>query len=152
MYSLKNPRKKKTQKGTSYAIIKFSDLNSVFELFVFSDIFENNREILIEGNSVMITLAKNYVDESKIQKKINIRKLISMKEVINKPIDEIKIKIKNIDDIKKINKLISEEGKTKVIIDVEVDKKRVFFQLKEKRKIDHKMLNLIRNYKNIDVI
>jgi len=100
----------------------------------------------------MITLVKNYQDENKIQKKINIRKIISMKEVIDKPIDEIKIKIINIDDIKKINKLTSEEGKTKVIIDVEVDKKRMSFQLSEKRKIDHKMLNLMRNEENIDVI
>ena len=145
-------QEKKTQKGTSYAIIKFSDLSGVFELFVFSDVFETNREILIEGNSVMITLVKNYVDENKIQKKINIRKIISMKEVIDKPIDELKIKIKNIDDITKINKLSLEQGKTRVIIDVEVDKKRMSFQLNEKRKIDHKMLNLMRNEENIDVL
>ena len=144
-------QEKKTQKGTSYAIIKFSDLSGVFELFVFSDVFETNREILIEGNSVMITLVKNYVDENKIQKKINIRKIISMKEVIDKPIDEVKIKIKNIDDIVKINKLNLEAGKTKVIIDVDVDKIRMSFQLNEKRKIDHKMLNLMRNEVNIDV-
>ena len=100
----------------------------------------------------MITLVKNYVDENKIQKKINIRKIISMKEVIDKPIDELKIKIKNINDITKINKLSLEEGKTKVIIDVEVDKKKMSFQLNEKRKIDHKMLNLMRNEENIDVL
>jgi len=145
-------QEKKTQKGTSYAIIKFSDLSSVFELFVFSDIFEFNREILIEGNSVMITLVKNYVDENKIQKKINIRKIISMKEVIDKPLDEVILKIKNIDDIIKINKLSLEAGKTKVIIDVQVDKKTLSFQLNKKRKIDHKMLNLIRNEENIDVL
>ncbi len=145
-------QEKKTQKGTSYAIIKFSDLSGVFELFVFSDVFENNREILIEGNSVMITLVKNYVDESKIQKKINIRKIIAMKEVIDKPINEVKIEIKNIDDIIKINKFCLEPGKTKVIIDVEADKKRISFELREKRKIDHKMLNLMRNEENIDVI
>ncbi len=145
-------QEKKTQKGTSYAIIKFSDLSGVFELFVFSDVFENNREILIEGNSVMITLVKNYMDESKIQKKINIRKIIAMKAVIDKPIDEVKIEIKNINDITKINKFCLELGKTKVIIDVEDDKKRMSFQLSEKRKIDHKMLNLMRNEENIDVI
>ena len=145
-------QEKKTQKGTSYAIIKFSDLSGVFELFVFSDVFENNREILIEGNSVMITLVKNYVDESKIQKKINIRKIISMKEVIDKPIEEVHIKIKNIDDIAKINKLDLQAGKTKVIIDVEVDKKRMSFQLNEKRKIDHKMLNFMRNEEYIEVL
>ena len=54
-------QEKKTQKGSSYAIVKFSDLSNVFELFIFSDIFELNRDNLIEGNSLMITLIKNYV-------------------------------------------------------------------------------------------
>ncbi len=145
-------QEKKTQKGTSYAIIKFSDLSGVFELFVFSEVFETNREILIEGNSVMITLAKNYIDENKVQKKINIRKIISMKEVIDKPIEEVKIKIKNLEDLQKIDKLSKEAGKTKVIIDVEMDKKMMSFQLKENRKIDHKMLNLLRNDANLEII
>ena len=99
----------------------------------------------------MITLVKNYADENKIQKKINIRKIISMKEVIDKPVDQIKIKIKNMDDIAKINKLSLEEGKTKVIIDVEVEKKMMTFQLNKERKIDHKMINFMRNKENIDV-
>ncbi len=144
-------QEKKTQKGTSYAIIKFSDLSGVFELFVFSDVFETNRDILLEGNSVMITLFKNYVDEGKVQKKINIRKIISMKEVIDRPIDQVKIKIQNLDGIKKINELKLKEGNTKIYIDVEMDKKTLTFQLKDNRKIDHKMLNLLRNEKNIEV-
>ncbi len=144
-------QEKKTQKGTSYAIIKFSDLSGVFELFVFSDIFEANREILIEGNSVLITLVKNYVGESKVQKKINIRKIISMKEVIDKPIEEILIKVKNLVDLQKINKLSLEEGKTKVRFEIENDNKTLIFQLNQKRKIDHKMLNLLRNQENIEI-
>ena len=99
----------------------------------------------------MITLYKNFVDEHKVQKKINIRKIISMKEVIDKPIDEIKIKIKNLEDLQKINKLSLEAAKTKVTIDVEVDEKKMSFQLKESRKIDHKMLNLLTNSKNIEI-
>ena len=75
-----------------------------------------------------------------------------MKEVIDKPLDEVIIKIQNINDIVKINKLSLEAGKTKVIIDVVVDKKRMSFQLNEKRKIDHKMLNLMKNEENIDVL
>ena len=124
----------------------------MFELFVFSDIFETNREILIEGNSVMITLVKNYVDDNTAQKKINIKKIISMKEVIEKPIEEVKIKIKNLEDIEKINKLNLVGGKTKVIINVDVNKKMISFKLNENRKIDHKMLNLLRNEKNIEII
>ena len=145
-------QEKKTQKGTSYAIIKFSDLSGVFELFVFSDIFEANREILVEGNSVMITLVKNYVDDSKVQKKINIRKIVSMKEVLDKPINEIKIKIHKLDDIKKLKKLDLEGGKTKVSIDIEIDKKTLSFQLNKHRKVDHKILNLLKNEENIEII
>ncbi len=144
-------QEKKTQKGNSYAIIKFSDLSSVFELFIFSDIFEKNREILIEGNSVMVTLVKSYMDDAKVQKKINIQKIISMKEVIDKPLDELKLKILNIDDIKIINNLTLENGKTKITIDVEIEKKTLSFKLKNNRKIDHKLLNLLRNNANIQI-
>ena len=34
-----NGKEKKTQKGNSYAILKLTDLSSVFELFIFSDNF-----------------------------------------------------------------------------------------------------------------
>ena len=48
-------QERKTQKGSSYAIIKLTDLSSVFELFIFSDILELNRNSLVEGNSFIIT-------------------------------------------------------------------------------------------------
>ena len=50
-------QEKKTSKGNSYAIIKFTDLSSVFELFIFSEVLESNREKLKEGNSLLITLS-----------------------------------------------------------------------------------------------
>ena len=74
-----------------------------------------------------------------------------MKEVIDKPIDEVKIKIENIEDIQKVNKLILEGGKTKIIINVESDEKKMSFKLKENRKIDHKLLNLLRKNENIEI-
>ena len=43
-------QEKKTQKGNSYAIVKLSDLSNVFELFIFSDVFEINRDKLIANN------------------------------------------------------------------------------------------------------
>ena len=35
---------------------------------------------------------------------------------------------------------------------LKIDKKRLSFQLKENRKIDHKMLNLMRNEENIEML
>tara|TARA_B100000686_G_scaffold43223_1_gene45299 strand:- start:3361 stop:6771 length:3411 start_codon:yes stop_codon:yes gene_type:complete len=145
-------QEKKTQKGNSYAIIKFSDLSGVFELFVFSDIFESNREILTEGNSVMITLMKNFSDENKTQKKINIKKIVSLKDAINKPIEALKIKLKKIDDIYKIKSLRKEEAKTDISIEVKDDKKKYIFKLKEKRKIDHNLINSLKKDDNIEII
>ena len=89
---------------------------------------------------------------AKFKKKINIRKIVSMKEVLDKPINEIKIKIHKLDDIKKLKKLDLEGGKTKVSIDIEIDKKTLSFQLNKHRKVDHKILNLLKNEENIEII
>ena len=43
-------KEKKTAKGTSFAIIKFSDQSKVFELFLFSEMLEANRKKLIEAS------------------------------------------------------------------------------------------------------
>ena len=39
-------QEKKSSKGTPFAIVKFSDLKSEFELFLFSDLLILNRDIL----------------------------------------------------------------------------------------------------------
>ena len=46
-----NPRKK-TSKGTPFAIAKFSDKSEEFELFLFSELLIKNRDILKEGESL----------------------------------------------------------------------------------------------------
>ena len=50
-----------------------------------------------------------------------------------------------------VSKFSLEDGKTKIKIDVDIDKKTLSFRLKENRKIDHKMLNLLRKDKNIEI-
>ena len=84
---------RKTAKGTPYGVIKLTDLNSVFELFIFSDTLELNREILKEGNSLMLTLIKTISNDENKTKRINVQKIASLKDLINKPISEVLIKI-----------------------------------------------------------
>ena len=66
MFEAKSKRRKLEREF--YGIVKFSDLTNVFELFLFSEIFGINRDILKAGNSIMITLMKNYSDESKLKR------------------------------------------------------------------------------------
>ena len=52
-------QEKKSAKGNSYAIVKFSDNKSEFEIFLFSDLFSSNRDKLKESNSFILTLNKS---------------------------------------------------------------------------------------------
>ncbi|MDC3404036.1 DNA polymerase III subunit alpha [Candidatus Pelagibacter sp.] len=135
---------RKTAKGNSYGVIKFTDLTSVFELFIFSDILELNREILIEGNSLIITLIKTISNDENKSKRINVQKIASLKDLFNKPVSEIAFNIKTVDDIEKISKLLNEEGTTEVKINLETNDNNISFKLKNRRLIDRKAINLLR--------
>ena len=135
---------RKTAKGNSYGVIRFTDLTSVFELFIFSDILELNREILIEGNSLIITLIKTISNDENKLKRINVQKIASLKDLFNKPVSEIAFNIKTVDDIEKISKLLNEEGTTEVKINLETNDNNISFKLKNRRLIDRKAINLLR--------
>ncbi|MDC1248107.1 DNA polymerase III subunit alpha [Pelagibacteraceae bacterium] len=135
---------RKTAKGNSYAVIKFTDLTSVFELFIFSDILELNREILIEGNSLIITLIKTISNDENRLKRTNVQKIASLKDLFNKPVSEIAFNINVVDDIEKISKLLGKEGTTEVKINLNTNDNNISFKLKNRRLIDRKAINLLR--------
>ena len=142
-------QEKKTQKGNSYAIVKLSDLSSVFELFIFSDVYELNRDKLIEGNSLMITLMKNYTDEAKTQRKINVKKIVTLKEVLISNFDELKFKINNFEELKKLKNLSKKDGKTKIIFQISDEDNNYTFVLNDKRYIDNNLINKLKIRENI---
>lgn len=142
-------QEKKTQKGNSYAIAKLSDLNGIFELFIFSDIFEINRDKLIVGNSLMVTLMKNYSDDQKTQKRINVKKIVSLKEIINSDFDEIKFKINSLDELSKLNSLSKKNGKTKIYFEIAENKNNYIFSLQDKRHINNTLINDLKIRENI---
>ena len=126
-------------------MIKFTDLSSVFELFIFSDILESNREILIEGNSVIITLVKNVSNDENRFKRINVKKIASLKDLLNKPISKIVFNINNINQINDISKLIKKDGFTEVNFKIKDEDNNLVFKLKNKRLVDRKSINLLKN-------
>ena len=136
---------RKTAKGNSYGVIKFTDLTSVFELFIFSDILELNREALVEGSSLIITLIKTISNDENKFKRINVQKIASLKDLFNKPVNEIIFNIKSIKDIDKISDLVDEEGTTEVKININDENNEISFKLKNKRLIDRKAINILRN-------
>ena len=137
-------QERKTAKGNAYAVLKLTDLNSVFELFIFSDILELNREILKEGNSLILTLIKNISNDENRFKRINVQKIGSLKELYNSPINEVSFDVKSHIEVDKISKILKEDGKTIVNINMTINEKTLKFKLKNLRNLDRKSLNLLR--------
>ena len=137
-------QEKKTQKGTSYAIIKFSDLGGIFELFVFSDVFELNKNNIKEGKSVIITITKTFND-SEQKMRINVKKIIPLDEIINKPINSLKIRISNFEEFNLLSKILINEGNAEVEFEILDNDKKYILKLKKKRFVDKNILNSIKN-------
>ena len=138
-------QERKTSKGNSYAVLKLTDLNSVFELFIFSEVLEQNRDILKEGNSFILTLIKSFSDGENRFKRINVQKIASLKEVLNKPINEVTFKLKSLKELDELSKFLINKGDTLININLNDKNNSVDFQLKNKRNIDRKTINLLRN-------
>ena len=137
-------QEKKTGKGTSYAIVKFSDLSRVFEIFIFSEILEKNRNILIEGNSVIINLIKSITDDDKKTKKINILNISSIKEIYNKPINKIEFMLDHLSKMEDLSRHLDTLGNTEVIIKYKFKQKYITLNLQNRRYIDRKIVNSLK--------
>ena len=138
-------QERKTAKGNSYAVLKLTDLSSVFELFIFSDQLESNREILKEGKSILLTLTKSFNEEQNRFKRINVKKIVSLNDLISKPIEEVTINLNSINELEEISNFLNQNGDTLVNLRINDENNDLKFQLQNKRSLDRKTLNLIRN-------
>ena len=138
-------QERKTSKGNSYAVIKLTDLSSVFELFIFSDLLEINRDILIEGNSLILTLKKNIIDDENRFKRINVTKITSISDLFNKPISKVEFTLNDFDKLEKISNILEEQGNTNINIQIKDKNYKLIFNLKKKRKIDKNSLSTLKN-------
>ena len=138
-------QERKTAKGNNYAVLKLTDLSSVFELFIFSDTLDINREILKEGNSFILRIVKSTYDNENRFRRINVRKISSLKELISKPISEVTFELSSIDQLNEISKFLPKNGETLIKINIQDKKEDLFFVLENRRNIDRKTINLLRN-------
>jgi DNA polymerase-3 subunit alpha len=136
---------RKTAKGNSYAVLKLTDLTSVFELFIFSDVLELNRDSLREGSSLILTLAKTISSDEDKTKRINVRKIASLKDLFNSSISEITLNLSSKSQLKEIQNFLDEKGDTVVNISISDNSTTSVFKLKTSRNFDRKSINILRN-------
>ena len=136
-------KEKKTIKGTSYAIIKFSDQSKVFELFLFSEILEINRKNLVEGKSFLLTIIKDKENNENRFRRINVRKISKLQDLTKQNYSNVYIEIDKSNNLNELYKVINQKGNSLIKISVKEGEKNYLFELKEKRKFDHEILNIL---------
>ena len=145
-------QEKKSIKGNSYAIVKFSDNKSEFEIFLFSDLFSSNREKLKESNSFILTLHKEKsIDENSLSR-VNIRKIVDLSDIVNKPYESVSIELNNKEKLQELNELLKKNGETKISVIFRDNNKNYSFELDKNRKFDFSLFSLIKNKKYVNKI
>ena len=145
-------KKKKSAKGSPYAIIKFSDKQGEFELFLFSEMLVNNREKLKESESYVLTLQKDIsiLDQSK--KRINVKKILNLETVIKKPFSKVTIELQDKFNIDEIKKILSYDGETQVNLIIRENNKIAHYSLQNNRKFDLKDFKALKAKKYVSKI
>ena len=138
-------QEKKSAKGNSYAIIKFSDNKSEFEIFLFSELFSSNRDKLKESNSSILTLYKEKNTDENSLMRVNIRKIVDLSELVNKTYENVSIELNNSEKLKELNELLKNNGETKINVILKDKNKNYSFELEKTRKFDFNMFSLIKN-------
>ena len=145
-------QEKKSAKGTPYAIVKFSDKNTEFELFLFAEILVDSREKLKESESFVLTLHKDKISGESDKKRVNVKKIQSLDDVIDKPYSKVTIELKNDYKIDEIKKLLSNKGETKVNLLIKDKNHRALFSLQENRKFDLNHFRALKAKKYVEKI
>ena len=122
-------QEKKSSKGTPFAIIKFTDISGEFELFLFSELLTKNRDKLKESSSFILTLHKDLSVGDKIQRRINIRKILDISDVVNNSYKNVSIELNNGANLDELKETLKEEGKTAIKIIVKNNNKKLIFEL-----------------------
>jgi DNA polymerase-3 subunit alpha len=145
-------QEKKSAKGTPYAIVKFSDKKGEFELFLFAEILVSNRDKLKESESFVLTLQKDRITGDATKKRINVKKILNLEEVINKPYSRVTIELKDDLNVNEIKQLLSNRGDTEINLLVKDKNKQAIYSLQENRKFDLNLLKTLKAKKYVEKI
>jgi len=138
-------QEKKSSKGTPFAIVKFSDNSSEFELFLFSELLTANRDKLKESASFILTLQKDKLLGENTQQRINIRKILNLSEMIRKPYENVSIELSHDYNIEELKEALKEKGNTKINFIIKDKNKSFAFELEKTRKFDLTTFNNVKN-------
>ena len=101
-----------------------------------------NRNILNESESFVLTL---YKDLNANQRRINVKKIIALGDLMKQDYKEVLIEIDERLDLNDFNNLLIEKGETKIKLIMKQKNKKFTFDLENPRKFDLKLFNKVKS-------
>ena len=97
-------------------------------------------------------MQKDKIFGDALKKRVNVRKIENLQEVINKPYSKVTIELKNNYNLKEINELLSANGETEVKLIIKDKNKQAFYSLQNNRKFDLKHLKALKDKEYVEKI
>ncbi len=138
-------QEKKSAKGTPYAIVKFSDKNCEFELFLFAEILVNNRDKLRESESFILNLYKDKIISETQKRRINVKKIRNIDELMKNPYAKVTIELKDNHKIEEIKNILSDNGDTEINLVLNLKNKKALYSLQNNRKFSLKHFQVLKS-------
>ena len=143
-------QEKKSSKGTPCAILKLSDLDGEFEIFLFSENLIKNRDKLKESESFVFTLQKD-ISNTNNRLRVNVKSILSIDELMKRSFEKVTIELENSNNLEDF-KSLSEKGKTLIKFIIPVNDKKVVYELENTRKFNMIIPDNLKNSKNVKKI
>ena len=97
-------------------------------------------------------MQKDKIVNDTTKKRINIRKILSLDEVVNKPYSKVTIELKHNYNLNEITELLSASGETEINLVLKDQNKQAHFALQNNRKFDLKHLKALKAKEYVEKI
>ena len=114
-------------------------------MFLFSEMLVKNREKLKESESFVLTLQKEKTNGDSERSRVNVKKILSLDELINEPYSKVTIELKDNFEVDDIRNILSKKGNTKVNLIINKNNSKACYSLQNNRKFDLHHYNLLKS-------
>ena len=97
-----------------------------------------------ESESFVITLHKERALVENGKKRVNIKKIVSLDELINKPYSDVTIELNDEFKVNEISEILSKNGETKINLIIKNQNRKAKYSLQNNRKFDLKHLKSLK--------
>ena len=121
-------------------------------MFLFSEILINNRDKLKESESFVLTCKKIDSKDENTKKRINVKKITYLNEMIDRPYSKVTIELKENFKIEEIKEILSENGNTEINLIIKNQNKKVNYFLQNNRKFDLELFKMLKTKEYVEKI